>query len=608
MKKIILSLIGIFSAIGIMAQPTFVSTTPSNKNVVLEEYTGINCGYCPDGHKIANQIATANPNRVIILNIHQGPYAGSSPNYKTQWGDALAAQTGLTGYPTGTINRRIFTGGATALGRGSWNQAAGIVMAEPSFVNVAAKAYIDTLTRIITIDVEVYYTGDAASDINMLNVALLQDSVLGPQSGATNFNPTQMINGQYIHMHMFRHLFSNQYGDPLVEDGDVIPSGSFFSKKYVYQLPANINNIPLVLKNLHVAAFIAKNTQEIYTGDLAEMNFGQYTDQVNEKIFASLITSSEAKDCSDTTDAILTFKVKNTGVTPINSIVIKYKEITGNSYPKMTNAGFSSFTYSTPIAAGTTANILLPDCKIPYDNSIKRYFAFISELDSLNVNSSELHGGAFYGSLKTPHQTKSINGPIKFYLKTDKYGSEVKWNIKDVNGNIINQGGPYTDGAARFDTVEFNITDIGCYIFTITDSWGDGLVGSSPAGIYKLVDGNGNIITTSNGNYGAKEQRPLNVLSIIGLNEVENIISSINVYPNPAKDNATLDISLAQSSLATINVVDIMGRNVIDLGTKSLKAGQNTIELNTSNLNNGMYFVKVASENGVVTKKITINR
>ncbi|MDD2577295.1 MAG: T9SS type A sorting domain-containing protein, partial [Bacteroidales bacterium] len=94
----------------------------------------------------------------------------------------------------------------------------------------------------------------------------------------------------------------------------------------------------------------------------------------------------------------------------------------------------------------------------------------------------------------------------------------------------------------------------------------------------------------------------------IGLEEVSLNNVSMTIYPNPAKDNATLDINLSQNSVATIKVVDLMGRNVIDLGTKSMKAGQNTIELNTSNLNTGMYFVNIATENGVVTKKITINR
>lgn len=603
MKKITLLLLGSFLAFGAMAQPTFVSTTPSNKNVVLEEYTGVNCGYCPDGHRIANEIAAANPGRVSIINIHQGPFAPNNPNFKTIWGDALAAQTGLSGYPAGTINRRVFSGAVTDLYRSNWPQAAGIVMGEPSFVNVASKAYIDTITRIITVDVEIYYTGDATTNINMLNVALLQDSIFGPQASMTS-NPTQVVNGQYLHMHMLRHLFSNQYGDPLVGNGAVINSGTFFSKRYVYELPQHINNIPLILKDLHVVAFIAKNTQEIYTGASAEMNWGEYTNEVNNKIFAVLQASSNVSDCSGTTDAILTFKLKNEGNEPINNVVVKYQEINTND--------FLSVTYTTPINAGAIADILLPDLTVPYNNSVKGYFAYISELNSassdLNANSAELYGGAFYGYLKTPQPSKDAKGDVTLYLKTDKYGSQTKWNISDVNGNIIKQGGPYQDGAYRFDTVTFNFTEKGCYIFTITDDWGNGLLGNNPGGNYKLVGRDGVIIGQSNGAFGSKEQRPINITSLIGLEDIDGIITSMNIYPNPVKDIATLDINLAQSSNATIQVMDLMGRNVIELGTKSLRAGQTTMEINTSNLSNGMYFVKVCTDNGVVTKKITINK
>ena len=35
---------------------TIVSTTPENKNAILEEFTGIYCVYCPDGHLIANNL------------------------------------------------------------------------------------------------------------------------------------------------------------------------------------------------------------------------------------------------------------------------------------------------------------------------------------------------------------------------------------------------------------------------------------------------------------------------------------------------------------------------------------------------------------------------
>ena len=112
MKKILLILALVSVAFFAYSQ-TFVSTTPANKNVILEEYTGMNCPYCPDGHKIAQELMAANPDRLFAINIHQGSFANGTPNYKTQWGDALANQTGLTGYPSGTINRHVFSGSNT---------------------------------------------------------------------------------------------------------------------------------------------------------------------------------------------------------------------------------------------------------------------------------------------------------------------------------------------------------------------------------------------------------------------------------------------------------------------------------------------------------------
>lgn len=600
MKRIILSFIGAFLAFGAMAQPTFVSTTPANKNVVLEEYTGTGCQYCPDGHKRANEFAAANPGRVVLMNIHQGSFAGSNPNYKTVWGDALANQTGLQGYPSGTINRRVFSGTTTALNRGEWATDGAIVMNESSFVNVASRATIDTVTRIITVDVEVYYTGDANSKINMLNVALLQDSVLGPQTGGATYNPTQVVGTQYWHMHMFRHLFSNQFGDVLVGQGNVITSGSFFTKRYVYTLPENINNVPLVLKNLHIAAFVAKSSQEIYTGSLGEITLGEYTTQADPaSLTATGFTgSATSANCSATsTIDNLTFKVKNNSAATINSLAIKYAR---------DNNSIQTFAYNTAINAGSTANIALPQMQLVNDGQKTAFYAFVSEIDGVNVET--LNGVSYALSLTTPSASKDAQGNVIFYLKTDNYGSEVTWNVKNTSGTIIKSGGPYTDGASRYDTVSLNLPEVGCYIFEIKDAYGDGINSGSGVGNYKLIDKEGNILVSSNGTYTTSEKTSISLLTHIGLNDVENNISSINVYPNPVKDIATLDITLSESSNATIQVVDLMGRTLIDLGTKSFKAGQSSIEINTTNLSNGMYFVKINSNNGVATKKITVSK
>ena len=265
MKKILsLSILGLFACFCANAQtPEFVSTEPSNKNVIIEEFTGINCGYCPMGHKAVREYEEANPGRAFGINIHQGIYAAA---YTTQWGNAIANQTGLSGYPSGTVNRHVFSGTTTAIHPADCAQYADIIKEQSSFVNVAAQATIDAETRTLTIDVEAYYTADAETGMNLLNVALLQDSIIGTQSGSS-YNPEQVTSdGQYIHMNMLRDLITGQWGDTIQVEEGVIPAGTLFQKTYTYQIPTIISNEPVKLTHLNLVVFITKDKQEIYTG------------------------------------------------------------------------------------------------------------------------------------------------------------------------------------------------------------------------------------------------------------------------------------------------------------------------------------------------------
>jgi len=249
---------------------SFVSTTPSNKNVILEEYTGTNCGYCPDGHKIADNIAKANPGRAWSINIHQGGYSGNNPQYKTNWANPLANQYGVNSYPIGTVNR-----GTSAIGRGSWTSASNQILAQPSPVNVAAKGYINTSNRKLILVVEVYYTGNAAETTNRLNVAMLQNNIMGPQASGSTY-PEMWIDGQYKHNHMLRDLITGQWGI----DIPITTAGSFWTHTFEYDIPEYITyngstaNTPLVvLADLDFLVFVAENQKTILSGTKADIEF-----------------------------------------------------------------------------------------------------------------------------------------------------------------------------------------------------------------------------------------------------------------------------------------------------------------------------------------------
>lgn len=238
------------------------TSNPLNKNAILEEYTGIHCQYCPQGHVIAQAIVDNNPGRAVSIAIHQGSFAtpnSGEPDYRTPFGDNLAGQTGLTGYPSGTVNRHVFTGGSTALGRGDWTNDCNIIMAEPSPVNVGISSAFDSITRELTVQVELYYTANSAVPTNYINVALIQDHVFGPQTGGNAGN-------NYEHMHMLRFLVTGQWGDPVT----TTTAGSLVSRTYTYTVPADYNNVPCVVSNCQVAAFVTESHQEIISGDVVD--------------------------------------------------------------------------------------------------------------------------------------------------------------------------------------------------------------------------------------------------------------------------------------------------------------------------------------------------
>ena len=104
MKKLFTLFITLFCVQFLFAQ-NFVSTTPENKNVILEEFTGIHCGYCPDGHLMAQNFHDANPGDVVLINLHTGSYANPSPgepDFRTPLGPAIDGQASVSGYPAGT--------------------------------------------------------------------------------------------------------------------------------------------------------------------------------------------------------------------------------------------------------------------------------------------------------------------------------------------------------------------------------------------------------------------------------------------------------------------------------------------------------------------------
>ena len=232
----------------------FVSKEQQKRNVLIEELTGRNCQYCPDGHAIANELVKNNPDRVWAINIHSGGYAPTNyPNLNTTASAAICNAFTTGSFPSGIVNRST----TTAENRGMWASTTSQQLSQNAECNIGGKIVINKETRIAAATVEVYYTGNSTSENNYLTIMMLQDSILGSQSGGSTWNPSQMIDGQYVHMHVLRDVVTSTWGDRIAPT----TAGTLITKTYTYEIPKTIgspNGVDVDLNNIHFIALVSE--------------------------------------------------------------------------------------------------------------------------------------------------------------------------------------------------------------------------------------------------------------------------------------------------------------------------------------------------------------
>ena len=551
LKKLPLFLTGTFCAVSALAQ-TIVSTSPENRNVVLEEFTGVNCFYCPDGHRIAQSIQDNNPDRVALINIHQGGYAnpsGNQPDFRTQWGNAIAGQTGLTGYPAGTVNRHVFSGSSTALGRGQWTGAANQILGMPSYVNVGVEATINVQTRELVVNVEAYYTGNSPESTNFINIALLQNNTKGPQNGGGQGN-------NYNHMHRLVELLTGQWGDEI----NTTTQGSFVARSYTYTIPAHYRNIEAVLRDMEVVAFVTETRQEIITGKRTIPSFTGVT-KMNDAMVKEIIPI----DPTCATNIGPSVVISNEGANSITSLPIQYK-INGVTH---------THTWTGNLGTYHAETIALPAVPLTLQNTNTLEILLPNDEDNSN-NSASLNFN------------KAPEGTSKIYIevRTDNWGYEFRWALMDSNGTIVHRRNNFPSSQTVTDI--FTLPE-DCYTFVIYDSFGDG------GARVEIKDHNNQRLFFAAGNWGVERSGNFSTDGVLSV--TDNLSTSMAVYPNPTKD--ILNISGAEKSI--IAIYDILGKLILEK-----KEIRNPEEVQVSQLQAGTYFIKISRDGETTTKKFIV--
>ena len=564
-------------------EPQFVSKEQQNRNVLLEEFTGRDCMWCPAGHKIADEMAATYPGKFWSVNIHTTNWFSptSYPNLNVDKSDFYRSAFGATGFPCGVVNRSE----SAAISRDKWKSVAKNQIAQVAECNVGGQVALNKITRTAKITVEVYYTGNSAESSNYLTVMMLQDSILGSQENASA-NPSQIVDGKYCHMHIFRDVITETWGDEITQT----TAGTLVTKEYNYEIPeviGNPNGVDVDLDNITFLAFVTEKKQGQATRPVLNVGELGIIEGSDEPIFPFLrsFTQEDLITCSK--EKKFTVNIANAGTEVLTSL--KFEVSVNNGETKT-----EEWTGDIPVYGNVNIDLFV---EVPFGG------------ETVKVKIVEANGTPFTSEksvLAKSEEWKQIElgdtqatETFKLELAQDKFGNQITWQVIGHDNKVITKGGPYavlSESGIKVHEEYFTVNAGECFRFVMEDNVGNGINDRWGEGYYKLYDSKGNLVVESDGKYGFGEY---SIIFVHGAMSVEDVTeTSYNVYPNPVKDVLTI----SGEDMKQITVYNALGQMV-----KSINCNDNTVQINVSDLRNGMYFVNVVNNKGEMsTSKVSV--
>ena len=251
--------------------PIFSENTNTNRNVLIEDFTGHKCVFCPAAADLAHALHEADPSRVYIASIHAGPdgigdfQSVSPPDYPMDFTNPEGVEIGLyfgendggfPGNPRGTVNR--FNNGTIFQSPTQWTSMVNDQLSSNNLkVNIQSELNYYEETKGAFLHVELDPVDANVAENLGITVYLLEDSLVGDQKMSDNSH-----NSNYIHRDIHRgNLNASAFGRP-VSSEDL--NGDKYYINYSFVVPNQLDG-QYNASNMHLLIY-AFNTEtwEIY--------------------------------------------------------------------------------------------------------------------------------------------------------------------------------------------------------------------------------------------------------------------------------------------------------------------------------------------------------
>jgi hypothetical protein len=287
-------------------------------------------------------------------------------------------------------------------------------------------------------------------------------------------------------------------------------------------------------------------------------------------------------------------RIKNNGSNAITSATFKYG---------LTGTSLSTYAWTGSLASLDTVQVILPGIITPVTGS-----------QQFQVYIEDVNGAADQYAYDDTAYTTALINPVMdttfvFWFKSNSAPNESSYKLWDENGNIVFQR---LQGSLSANTVYKDTFYVapGCYRFKFYDSGDDGLTWWA-----NTAQGNGyarfsrtNVATQYiifNSDFGSEISYNFRAVpgGTVGIDDVVSQ-PALSIYPNPSQGKVSVDIALTKPSSVTVEVLNQVGQIVSKHYEKNYTAG--IIDMDLSKFDNGVYVVRLKTDDATKTEKIIL--
>lgn len=211
------------------------ASTPEERKVLLEEFTGVRCVNCPRAHNTIKTLQDQNPGLVVAVGIHTAntqfgqPFTNRQDLRVPENGSLENLLGGAQGYPSGAVNRKKFSGESQLLiSDQKWSNYVSAELVGTTPLNIGINHDFDPASRDLWIEAEVKFNSTMEGPLN-LTVYLTEDYIYEHQLTTTG------IDTEYVHKHVLRQVITPYNGEGL--STTTFEANRVVKHRYLIKLP-----------------------------------------------------------------------------------------------------------------------------------------------------------------------------------------------------------------------------------------------------------------------------------------------------------------------------------------------------------------------------------